>query len=38
MQTQELAVPVTAIPSRVENTLYAVLLAVSFSHLLDDTI
>ncbi len=38
MQTQELAVPVKATLSRPENTLYAVLLAVSFSHLLNDTI
>jgi MFS transporter, FSR family, fosmidomycin resistance protein len=38
MQTQELSAPPTATSSRPENTLYAVLLAVSFSHLLNDTI
>jgi MFS transporter, FSR family, fosmidomycin resistance protein len=38
MRTQELAVPSTAASSRPEGTLYAILLAVSFSHLLNDTI
>ncbi len=38
MQTQELSTPATATSSRPEKTLYAVLLAVSFSHLLNDTI
>lgn len=38
MQTQELAVPVTSTPNGRENTLYPVLLAISFSHLLNDTI
>ncbi len=38
MQTQELSAPSMATARRSENTLYAVLLAVSFSHLLNDTI
>lgn len=38
MQTQELAVPVTSTPNGRGNTLYPVLLAISFSHLLNDTI
>lgn len=38
MQAQELSAPVTTTSRRPEKTLYAVLLAVSFSHLLNDTI
>lgn len=38
MQTQELSAPSMATARRSENTLYAVLLAASFSHLLNDTI
>jgi FSR family fosmidomycin resistance protein-like MFS transporter len=38
MQPQQLEVPAATGPIRPEPTLYAVLLAVSFSHLLNDTI
>ncbi len=38
MQTQPLSIPATADAKRPQRTLYTVLLAVSFTHLLNDTI